>query len=333
MASEPGREEGDMSIDEKLETIPALGIEIAETSWAFHEGAFVRLADAKVSIATHALNYGTGVFEGIRAYWNADREQLFVFRLRDHFARMERSCRIMRIPLPGDPDALASLVLELLRRNEYSGDVYVRPLAYKAARSIKVALDGLRPAFSMFSFPLGAYLPTDGLTASVVSWRRTPDNAIPARGKLTGAYINTALAVDEAHDENADEAIFLTEGGHVSEGGSSNIFIVRDDELVTPPVTADILEGITRDSVMRLARERLGMRVVERDVDRTELYIADEVFFCGTGAQVAPCVSIDHRLVGDGRIGPVAKRVGDLYFAVARGDDPSYPEWRTAVYG
>lgn len=321
-----------MSVDDKLEAVPALGIEIAQTSWAFHEGAFVPLADATVSIATHALNYGTGVFEGIRAYWNADREQLFAFRPRDHFARMERSCRLMRIALPGDPDALAALALDLLRRNEYSGDVYVRPLAYKAARSIKVALDGLRPAFSMFSFPLGAYLPTDGLTASVVSWRRTPDNAIPARGKLTGAYINTALAVDEAHDEGADEAIFLTEGGHVSEGGSSNIFIVRDGGLVTPPVTADILEGITRDSVMRLARERLGLRVVERDIDRTELYIADEVFFCGTGAQVAPCVSIDHRPVGDGQVGPIAKRIGDLYFAVARGDDPGYPEWRTAVY-
>lgn len=321
-----------MSVDEKLETMPALGIEIAETSWAFHEGAFVRLADAKVSIATHALNYGTGVFEGIRAYWNADREQLFVFRLRDHFARMERSCRIMRIPLPGDPDALATLVLELLRRNEYSGDVYVRPLAYKAARSIKVALNGLRPAFSMFSFPLGAYLPTDGLTASVVSWRRTPDNAIPARGKLTGAYINTALAVDEAHDYDADEAIFLTDDGHVSEGGGSNLYLLRDGELITPPVTADILEGVTRDTIMRLARERLGLTVVEREIDRTELYLADELFFVGTGAQVAPCVLVDRRAVGNGTIGPVTKLIGELYFAIARGDDASYPEWRTAVH-
>ena len=320
------------TIDEKLAAMPALGLEIAETTWAFHEGEFMRLADAKVSIATHALNYGTGVFEGIRAYWNAEREQLFAFRVRDHFARLARSCRLMRIALPGDPDALAALTIDLLRRNEFRTDVYVRPLAYKAARSVKVALEGLRPAFSMFTFPLGAYLPTDGLTASVVSWRRTPDNAIPARGKLTGAYINTALATDEAHDENADEAIFLTQDGHVSEGGSSNVFVVRDGELVTPPVTADILEGITRESVMRIAREHLGLRVVEREIDRTELYIADEVFFCGTGAQVAPCVSIDHRKVGDGRVGALTKAVGDLYFAIARGDDDAYPEWRTPIY-
>jgi len=320
------------TVEERLAAMPALGTEISEESWAFHDEQFVRLADAKVSIATHALNYGTGVFEGIRAYWDAEREQLSVFRLRDHFVRMERDCRILRTPLPMGPDALAALTIELLRRNAYRQDVYVRPLAYKAARSIKVALDGLRPAFSMFAFPLGAYLPTNGLSAAVVSWRRTSDNAIPARGKLTGAYINTALAVDEAHDKNADEAIFLTEAGHVSEGGSSNIFIVRDGVLATPPVSADILEGITRASVMRLAAEKLGLQTVEREIDRTELYLADEVFFCGTGAQVAPCVSIDRRPIGDGHIGPITKRIGDLYFAIARGEDPSYPEWRTAVY-
>ena len=321
------------TVEERLAAMPALGSEIAETSWAYHDEQFVRLADAKVSIATHALNYGTGVFEGIRAYWDAEHEQLNVFRLRDHFARLERSCRLMRTPLPASPDGLAALTVELLRRNEFRQDVYVRPLAYKAARSIKVALDGLRPAFSMFVFPLGAYLPTNGLSATVVSWRRISDNAIPARGKITGAYINTALATDEAHDKNADEAIFLTESGHVSEGGSSNLFIVRDGELATPPKSADILEGITRDSVMRIALDRFGLRTVEREIDRTELYLADEVFFCGTGAQVAPCVSIDRRPVGDGRIGPITRRLADAYFAIARGADTAYPEWRTAVYG
>ena len=312
-------------VADKLKDMPALGAEIAEDGWAYHEGEFRRLADSKVSIATHALNYGTGVFEGVRAYWNAAREQLYVFRLRDHFVRMERSCRILRIQLPGDPDALAEIALELLRRNNFRTDVYVRPLAYKAARSINVALQGLRPGFSMFAFPIGAYLPTNGLAARTASWRRTADNAIPARGKLTGAYINTALAVDEAHDHDADEAIFLTDDGHVSEGGGSNLFLVRDGQLVTPPVTADILEGVTRDTIMRLARERLGLAVVEREIDRTELYVADEVFFCGTGAQVAPCVMVDRRPVGDGAI-------GELYFAVVRGDDEGHPEWRAAVH-
>ncbi|MEK7862568.1 MAG: branched-chain-amino-acid transaminase, partial [Chloroflexota bacterium] len=260
------------------------------------------------------------------------QEQLYVFRLRDHFARMSLSCRILRIDLPGDPDELAALVVELLRRNDVRTDAYVRPLAYKAARSIKVALTGLRGGFAMFTFPLGAYLPTTGLAAKTTSWRRTSDDALPARGKITGAYVNTALAVDEAHEANAEEAIFLTRDGHVSEGGSANVFMVRDGELVTPPVHDDILEGITRDSLLRLAREELGLRVRERSIDRSELYVADEVFFCGTGAQVAPCVSVDARTVGDGTIGPVSRALAELYEAIARGTDPRHAEWRTPVY-
>ncbi|MGH2379352.1 MAG: aminotransferase class IV, partial [Candidatus Limnocylindria bacterium] len=151
-------------------------------------------------------------------------------------------------------------------------------------------------------------------------------------GKISGSYVNTALAVDEANERDADEAIFLTASGHVSEGGSSNLFMLRDGILVTPPVTADILEGITRESVMTLAREELGLTVVERDIDRTELYIAEEVFFTGTGAQVAPCVRIDGRSVGDGSIGPVARRLAESYFAIARGADRRHPEWRTPVF-
>jgi branched-chain amino acid aminotransferase len=319
------------TVQQRLNEVAAVGQEIAETGVAYLDGRFGPLADAKVSIATHALQYGTGVFEGIRAYWNPAEEQLYVFRLREHFERMARSVRIVRITLPADPEALSAIALELLRKNGFKSDVYVRPLAFKAARSVKVALQGLRDGFGMYAFPLGAYLPTGGLVARTASWRRTSDDAIPARGKLTGAYINTALAVDEAHDFEADEAIFLTADGHVSEGGGANLFMVRDGALVTPPVTDDILEGITRDSIVRLAAE-LGIPMKERQIDRTELYVAEEVFFCGTGAQVAPCVKIDGRLIGDGGIGPVAKRIGDLYYAVAHGDDKRHPEWRTAVY-
>jgi branched-chain amino acid aminotransferase len=319
------------TVEQRLKEVAAVGQEIAETGVAYLDGRFTPLADAKVSIATHALQYGTGVFEGIRAYWNPAQEQLYVFRLREHFERMARSVRIMRIALPGDPEALSGIALELLRKNGFKSDVYVRPLAFKAARSVKVALQGLRDGFGMYAFPLGGYLPTGGLAARTSSWRRTSDDAIPARGKLTGAYINTALAVDEAHDYDADEAIFLTPDGHVSEGGGSNLFMVREGALVTPPVTDDILEGITRDSILELAEE-LGILVEERKIDRTELYVAEEVFFCGTGAQVAPCVKIDGRQVGNGEIGPVAKKIGDLYYAVAHGDDKRHPEWRTAVY-
>jgi branched-chain amino acid aminotransferase len=319
------------TVEQRLKEVAAVGQEIAETGVAYLDGRFTPLADAKVSIATHALQYGTGVFEGIRAYWNPAQEQLYVFRLREHFERMARSVRIVRIALPGDPDELSATTLELLRKNGFKADVYVRPLAFKAARSVKVALEGLRDGFGMYAFPIGAYLPTGGLAARTASWRRTSDDAIPARGKITGAYINTALAVDEAHDYEADEAIFLTADGHVSEGGGANLFMVRDGALVTPPVTADILEGITRDSILQLAAE-LGILIEERQIDRTELYIADEIFFCGTGAQVAPCVKIDGRQIGDGQIGPVAKKIGDLYYAVAHGDDNRHAEWRTAVY-
>jgi branched-chain amino acid aminotransferase len=245
---------------------------------------------------------------------------------------MRGNCRLLRIELPGDSAALADVTLDLLRRNEFRTDVYIRPLAYKAARSIKVALHGMRDGFGMFAFPIGAYLPTTGLAARTSTWRRTADDSIPARGKLTGAYINTALAVDEAQDANADESIFLTRDGHVSEGGSANLFMVRDGELITPAVTDDILEGITRDVIVTIAREELGLTVTERAIDRTELFIADEVFFCGTGAQVAPCVKVDGRVVGDGTIGPIARRIGGVYYAIARGDDKRHAEWRTAVY-
>jgi len=319
------------SVQDRLKEVAAVGTEIAESGWAYHEGEFKRLADAHVSIATHAFNYGTGIFEGIRAYWNAPHEQLYAFRLREHFQRMAGSTKLLRIDLPADVAGLCEITLELLRRNEFRTDVYVRPLAYKAARSIKVALTDLRSGFGMFAFPIGSYLPTSGLAAKTSTWRRTSDDVIPARGKLTGAYINTALAVDEAHDFEADEAIFLTQDGHVSEGGGANVFMIRDGVLITPPVTDDILEGITRDALLRLAGD-LGVRVQQRPIDRTELFIADEVFFCGTGAQVAPCVMVDGRTVGDGKIGPISKRIGELYFAVARGDDRRYPEWRTAVY-
>ena len=310
---------------------PGPAIEIPETGTAYLDGAFVPFADAKVSIATHALQYGTGVFEGIRAYWNPAQEQLYVFRLREHFARMTDSCKVLRIQLPGGPDELSAIVVELLRRNSFRSDVYARPLAYKAGRVVKVALHGIRDGFGIYAFPMGGYLSTGGLVAHTTSWRRISDEAIPARAKVTGAYVNTALAVDDAGERGAEEAIFLTSSGHVSEGGGSNLYMVRDGVLVTPPVTDDILEGITRSTIVTLAKE-LGYPLSERSIDRTELFIADEIFFCGTGAQVAPCVKVDGRPVGGGSIGPIATAIGDRYLAIARGDDAAHAEWRTEVY-
>src|SRR5919206_3292827 len=298
--------------------------------WCYHGGEFVRMGDVRLSPATHALNYGTGVFEGIRAYWSEGRGTVQVLKMREHYERFEKSCRMLRVELPHTVDELCDITLEILRRNAPREDTYIRPLAYKAAESVGVKLT-VEDELSIFTCPMGNYVELTGLRCCVSSWRRTPDTAIPARGKLTGSYINTALAVDEAQRAGYDDAIFLTHDGHVSEASAANIFLLRKGELITPPVTADILEGITRDSVMELAEKELGMPTAQRDVDRTELYAADEVFLTGTGFQIAPVVEVDGRLVGNGEIGPVSGRLQELYFKAARGDNPEYAHWTVAV--
>ncbi len=298
--------------------------------WCYHGGEYVRLGDVRLSPATHALNYGTGVFEGIRAYWNERKGTLQVLKMREHYERFEKSCRMLRIELPHSVDELCDITLEILRRNAPREDTYIRPLAYKAAESVGVNLRG-ESELSIFTVPMANYVELTGLKLCVSSWRRTPDNAIPARGKLTGSYLNTALAVDEAQRAGYDDAIFLTHDGHVSEASAANIFLLRKGGLITPPVTADILEGITRDAVMELAERELGLPVVERDVDRTELYAADEVFLSGTGFQIAPVVAVDGRPVGTGEIGPVAARLQELYFKAARGEWDEYADWTVAV--
>jgi len=302
----------------------------SDAEWCYHGGEFVKMGEIRLSPATHALNYGTGVFEGIRAYWNEGRGTLQVLKLREHYERFEKSCRMLRIELPLTVEELCDATLEILRRNAPREDTYIRPLAYKSAASVGVKL-AVEEDLSIFTVPMGNYVELTGLRCCVSSWRRTPDTAIPARGKLTGSYINTALAVDEAQRAGFDDAIFLTQDGHVSEASAANIFLMRKGGLVTPPVTADILEGITRDAVMELAEKELGMPIMLRDVDRTELYAADEVFLTGTGYQIAPVVEIDGRPIGTGEMGPVAARLQELYFEAARGDNPDYSHWTVAV--
>ena len=300
---------------------------------AFFEGKFVAIEEAKVSVMTHALNYGTGCFEGIRAYWNAEDEQLYVFRLKEHFERMHRSCRILRIDLPYSVEELCDLALELLRREGYRQDVYIRPLAYKAEEIIGVRLHGLRDGFTMFAVPFGRYIEREeGAHVCISSWQRVDDNASPARAKITGAYINSAFSKTDAMLAGYDEALVLTATGHISEGSAENFFMVRDGNLVTPPVTSNILEGITRDTIMVLAREEMGLRTIQRSVDRSEIYICEEAFLCGTGVQVAAITQIEHRPVGTGTIGPVVSQLRELYFAVVKGKNPKYRQWCTPVY-
>ena len=301
--------------------------------FAYFEGKFVPFSEAKVSIMTHALNYGTGVFEGIRAYWNADQEQLYAVRLRDHYRRLLQSTKVLRMQFDLDAEQMSALTVELLRREGYLEDVYIRPLAYKANEMIGVRLHNLRDEFAIFSVPFGKYIEQqEGAKVCISSWRRNDDNAIPPRGKITGSYVNSALIKSEALLNGYDEAMVLNADGHLSEGSAENLFIVRGGKLITPPVSANILEGITRQLIINLAKDELGVETVERQIDRTEVYIADEAFFCGTGVEVTPIGSVDQIPLGTGVVGPITRRIRELYFRIVRGDEPRYMDLLTPIY-
>ncbi len=296
------------------------------------DGEFRAYADCRIGPMTHALHYGTGCFEGIRAYWSAARGRLLVFRGPEHFRRLQQSARILGMTVPMSADEMMAMAVDLLQRNRFETDTYLRPLVYKAGEEIGVRLGGIRDGFLVYACPFGDYVDTQhGLRCMVSSWRRIDDCMAPARAKITGTYVNAALAKTEALDNGFDEAIMLGADGHVSEGSAENLFLVRAGTLVTPPVTDNILEGITRATLLQLWSEDLGLPVQERSVDRSELYTADEVFLCGTGAQVSPVVEIDRRPVGDGRVGPYARRIQALYFDVVRGEVERYREWVTPV--
>ncbi|MGB3906578.1 MAG: branched-chain amino acid transaminase [Anaerolineae bacterium] len=303
------------------------------TKYAFFEGRIVPIDQAKVSIMTNAFNYGTGCFEGIRAYWNNTKEQLYVFKLGEHYERFLHSCRIIHISLPYSVEELCGVTVELLREEGFRQDTYVRPLAYKADSVIEVRLHDLEDQFAIFATPFGKYIEREeGARVGVSSWRRINDNAVPARAKITGAYINSALIKTDAVMNGFDEAIVLTQEGHVSEGSAENLFLVRHGKLITSAVTEDILEGITRATLIELAAKELGIETVERPIDRTELYVADEAFFCGTGVQIAAITEVDRRPVGSGKIGPIVAQLRDLYFSIARGEKEDYLDWTTPVY-
>ncbi len=301
--------------------------------WAFFRGEFVPLREANINVMTHAFNYGTAVFEGVRAYWNADEEQLFALELIAHYTRIRSSAALLMMEVRQSPEELAAITVELLRRDGLREDMYVRPIVYKSSETIGVRLHNLDADITIFGVPFGQYIDTEGgIRAQVSSWRRTDDNAIPARGKITGAYVNGALAKSEAQLNGFDEAIVLTADGHVSEGSAENLFVVKEGRLITAPVTDNILEGITRRRLMEMARDELQLEVIERSIDRTELYGADEVFLCGTGAQISPVIEIDRRAIGSGRPGAITKDLSRLYFDAVRGRTPAYRDWLTPVY-
>ncbi len=306
---------------------------MALPEYAYFEGKIVPYSEAKIGVATHAFNYGTAAFGGMRAYWNPDEEQLFVFRPHAHFTRLLNSAKLLAADLPYTPEALTGITLELLRTAQLREDAYIRPIIYKADEKIGVKLHDLHDELTIFAVPFGKYVAHDtGAHVTISSWRRIDDNMIPARGKINGAYVNSALIKTDALRAGFDEALVLTQDGHVSEGSAMNVFIVRDGQLITPPVTDNILEGITRRSIMTLAREELGIPVLERSIDRTEIYLCEELFMTGTAAQVTAVTRVDYRPIGNGEMGPVTARLRELFEQVVHGRNEKYRHWLTPVY-
>ncbi|MBX2861889.1 MAG: branched-chain amino acid transaminase [Vampirovibrio sp.] len=303
-----------------------------QTEYVYFEGNYVPFDDAKISIKTHSFLYGTSIFEGIRGYYVPEKKSVSIFRMREHYDRIIANGKVCHLTPSQSAEELEQITKDLIQKNGWEKDTYIRPTIYKSGINITPRLDHNVTEICIWTQPLGEYLALDkGLNICVSSWRRLADNVIPPRAKAAGAYMNSALIVTDARAMGFDDAVVLTESGHVSEGSAMNLFLVKNGKLVTPATTENILEGITRDSIITIAKNELGLETEERVVDRTELYTADEAFFTGTGAQVSPITQFDNRPVGDGNIGPIAKKLQDLYFQVVKNKLPQYSHWCTEV--
>lgn len=302
-------------------------------NYAFFRGKIVPYEDAKVGVLTHAFNYGTAAFGGLRAYWNADDEQLNIFRAHDHFRRFLNSARLLMMEFDYSPADLTRITLDLLKAENYRCNTYIRPLAYKSDETIGVKLHDLTAEISIVAIPFGIYVKNEtNAHVTISSWRRVDDNMIPARGKISGAYANSALIKTDAVLAGFDEALVLTQDGHISEGSAMNVFMVRDGVVVTPPITENILEGITRRTVIELLRAEIGAEVVERPIDRTEVYLCDELFMTGTAAQVTAVTRVDYRPIGSGEMGPITTRLRRVFEQIVYGHSQKYQRWLTPVY-
>jgi branched-chain amino acid aminotransferase len=312
---------------------PAAAPRDPESCICYFEGAFVPMRDARVSIMTHAFMYGTATFEGIRGYWNAEQGKLYGLKIREHVERIRQSCRILLMENVPSVDELTRLIVETVARNHFHEDVYIRPSFYKSTKAIGVRLHHLENELYIIAVPFGNYIDTDsGVRVMTSTWRRNADEALPARGKIVGGYVNMAFQKSEAEMNGFDEAVVLTADGHVNEASAANLFMIRDGVALTPPVNDDILEGVTRKAMLELlANENIAVEI--RSIDRSELYIADEMFLCGTGVQVSPVVEIDHRPIGSGEVGPISRLISQRYFDAVRGRLPEYRQWLTEIPG
>jgi branched-chain amino acid aminotransferase len=302
-------------------------------SWVYFNGRFARYHEARVGLAAHALHHGTACFEGMRGYWNERLGQLFLLQPRPHYERLRDSARLLHMSLDEATDDLTEITLELLRRNQLREDAYIRPILFKSGEVITPAMDQIEQTFAIYVTPYGKHVEaTEGIRCMISSWRRISEQAVPARAKITGAYVNSCLIKSEAVRNGCDEAISLTMDGHVSEGSVANLFMLRHGVFVTPPITDDILEGVTRSLLMGMIRDELGLDIQERSIDRSELYACDELLLCGTGAELLPVIELDHRSVGDGRVGPASRTLRASYMAAVRGESERYADWTVPVW-
>ena len=303
------------------------------SSLAFFKGKILPIEEAQVNVMTHALHYGTAVFEGIRGNWNKDQKELYVFRMQEHYERMKQGCSMLMLDIPYSVEELCQITLELIKKCGYQEDIYIRPLAYKSDELVaNLKLQEIGSDFTLIMVPFGQYLETDGaLNCCTSSWRRVDDTNVPPRLKISGTYVNGILAKTEATLAGFDEAIMLTQDGFVSEGSGENIFVVIDNHIYTPPVSDSNLAGITRDSAIQIAKSNLGLEITERRIRRSELYLADEVFLTGTAAHIQGVGRLDNRIIGDGNKGLITSKIDKIYQQAIRGNHKDYIHWCTSA--
>ncbi|MGC8849539.1 MAG: branched-chain amino acid transaminase [Candidatus Bathyarchaeia archaeon] len=302
---------------------------IEKSDYIWMDGEFVAWDEAKIHVLSHALHYGTGVFEGIRAYWNGSN--LLVFRLRDHIQRFINSMKIHWMNLPYGPEDLIEVILTLLKKNRLKTSSYIRPIAFRGLGEFGLNPMGSPVQCAIAAFPLGAYLKEKGVRVCTSVWRRIPDESMPSTAKTCGAYVTSTLAKGEALMRGFDEAILLDSRGFLSEGSGENIFLVIDGVIHTPSVSSSILQGITRKTVIEIAKDE-GFQVIERDILRSELYACEEAFFTGTAAEITPILEADNRVIGDGSTGKVTSILRDILSKAALGKIGRYRKWTTPVY-
>ena len=308
---------------------------MAKEAKAFFNGQKVSLKDAKVGIMTHALHYGTAVFEGIRGNWNESKEKMIIFRLKEHYDRLLRGANILKMNLDYTSQEMCDITVDLVKSNGYKEDVYIRPLAYKSQELVaNLKLHELEDDLSIIVIPFGAYIDnTKPIKCQTSSWRRPEDTMMPTGVKLAGLYTTSILAKTEAVSAGYDEAILLNNDGTVSEGSGENLFMVQNGEIITPTETDNCLLGITRNTIIQIAKNELNIDIKERRIHRSELYLADEIFLTGTAAHVTSVGSLDNRTIGNGKVGQITKTLQDIYFSIVSGkiEDKKYKSWLTEV--